>query len=117
MYRPAFTRREGASPGAGFSTNRVIREPSIATTPNALGSGTSWSAIVARAPRLRWNARNLEKSRESITSPLYTAKVPSIRDATFFTAPPVPRGVASSTTSTLLPASASWKNSRTRSYM
>src|SRR5881628_1746254 len=42
-YRPAFTRLLGASARGGFSTNRVIRPPSIATTPNADGSSTGHS--------------------------------------------------------------------------
>ena len=50
---PALIQLLGALPGAGFSTN-AITPPSacVGTTPNALGSSTCVSEIVASAPLL-----------------------------------------------------------------
>ena len=69
-YRPAFTRLLGASPFAGFSTNRTIRSFSSATTPKAPGFSTGHTAIVPIPPAVRCASARRSKSIESTTSPL-----------------------------------------------
>ena len=69
----------GASSRGGFSTKAITRpSPSVGTTPNAEGSATGCRAIVPSAPRSRWNATRLVRSRSVSTSPLTTTKVSPI---------------------------------------
>ncbi len=63
----------GALPGAGFSTNAMTLPSAwVGTTPNALGSSTWVSEIVASAPFSSWNRTIASRSRPVSTSPLHT---------------------------------------------
>ncbi len=76
---PALIRFDGASSGAGFSTNRSTRWSSASsTTPKALGSSTGDTWIVASAPEARWASSSFEMSRSVMMSPLATTNVSSM---------------------------------------
>ena len=93
---PALIQLLGARPGAGFSTNATTAPSSrVGTTPKGDGSETSVNAIVARAPRARWNETSAPRSSVVSTSPLQTTMRSCRSCAANRIAPAVPSGSGS----------------------